>query len=145
MSTPVLRHLAPGDEALIFNSWLKSYKSQQDRDDTGLPGWMYWRYYHEKIESLLKSAETRVLCDMDLPSFIFGWICFERAPAFSVVHYIYVKSGFRRIGLARMMITQADLDCSSVVYTFQSKTAKDLAAAKCEAAEFVPIDKWLDK
>ena len=142
-SRPVLRQLRSGDLPLIYNSWLRSFKKQNDVDQNGLPGWMYWRYYHEKIEETLARAETRVLCAEAEPDIIFGWICFEHAPTFTVVHYLYVKNAFRKIGLARRLVGGAGLDVARVVYTYSCRTARELTAAKCEVAEFIPIDRWL--
>jgi len=90
----------------------------------------------------LVRAETCVLCDADEPDVIFGWICYEHAPTFTVVHYIYVKNAFRKIGLARRMVGGVGLDVGRVVYTYSCRTARELSA-KCEVAEFIPIDKWL--
>ena len=58
-------------------------------------------YYHDTIlKKLLPHITILLACDPSAPSTIWGWVAFEQG----CLHYIYVKSAFRRLGLGNMML-----------------------------------------
>ncbi len=81
------------DDNFVFSSWIKSYRSScllvadehYSAGQTAL------------VEHLVKTARGHVYVAVpfDSPNTILGWVC-RRGP---VVHYIYVKEAFRRLGV----------------------------------------------
>ncbi|NIV38901.1 MAG: GNAT family N-acetyltransferase [Anaerolineae bacterium] len=91
-------------EAFLFNSWLESYRSSDSARNVATD--IYMGHHHRLIESLLEDSDnlTAVAVDLDDPDQYYGWAMgTHRGPAL-VLHYVYVKSSFRRFGLARLLV-----------------------------------------
>jgi GNAT superfamily N-acetyltransferase len=99
--TFTMREGRPGDHALVFSSWLGS-------DRFSRAGQACSRVYQDEQERLVRDILARpgvilrvaVLPDDD--DAILGWSV--TAPAASVVHYVYVKKGVRRGGIASALL-----------------------------------------
>ena len=58
-------------------------------------------YHHDTLlKNLLPRITIIAACDPSAPSTIWGWIAFEQ----NVLHYIYVKSAFRRMGIGGLLL-----------------------------------------
>lgn len=98
-----LRHDDTGDYEFILNSWLQSYRdgatgSQLARRMSAD------RYFSDEgfkggIIRALTSGTVTVACDTDDPETIYGWACHDG----DVLHYVYVRSAWRRKGLGRTL------------------------------------------
>lgn len=91
------RGMRETDKGLIVTSWLKSYRPSVPwigRDD-------FYRLYRTVINELLdKDGVTSVVvCSPDDEDHVIGWACTE--PARSLLHYIFVKSDYRKLGIAK--------------------------------------------
>lgn len=136
-----LRMMDDGDTPFVFSSWLHSNKrSEGGRSRT------YFNYWHGLIERLLARHDTNVMVttDPDSPGYISGWICYSMVGDIVVVHYVYIKHGFRKLGWARMLADAVGLNASSrVIYTTTNKKARKLAG-KFAQAEYVELERWLN-
>lgn len=94
---------AEWDYAFIADSWRRSYDSAEH---TGCPGGLeeYRRTQSAVIATCLGNSEVLVACAPERPQQILGWVCY-RAPA--VIHYVFVKSYYRRHGLAVELLRHA--------------------------------------
>ena len=65
---------------------------------------------HQPLTKMLV-ATTTTLCAVDVedPTHVLGYIVFKNYPAFSVIHWIYVKQQFRYFGLAEALLQRANL------------------------------------
>lgn len=100
MSLPVvIRAMEPLDTPFVFSSWLRSYRANSDMRVSQS---LYYAGHHEVIEGLLKApgVEVVVASPEGDPNTILGWCCRGQG----VVHYVYVKEAFRRMGLAKMLV-----------------------------------------
>jgi len=89
-----VRHLDDTAIPFILNSWLKSHRwSDKDNPD-------YYRVAAPKIKTLLKTNRVMVAALAEEPDCFVGWVCGKRAK----LHYVYVKSAFRRDGVAKALI-----------------------------------------
>jgi len=104
MTSPVvIRKATEADLPLIYSSWIRSYRTGKARK--GLPGRGGVRYaesQHQIVTRLLSRSDVRVACYAKNPQLILGWVCLE--PETSTVHYVYVKSAYRGLGVVRDLL-----------------------------------------
>jgi GNAT superfamily N-acetyltransferase len=122
-----LRLAEESDVGFIFNSWLKSYRSSYFAKP--ISNTIYFSEHHKVIEKLAKTSEILIACNQDDPSQIYGYACAERVDGVFVIHYIYVKQTFRRMGVAKALLESFDHDYSdAAVFTHNTSIADKLAA-----------------
>lgn len=104
-----VRHLDDTAIPFILNSWLKSYRwSDKDNPD-------YYRNLAPEIKRLIKTNRVMVATLAEEPDCFVGWACGTKGR----LHYVYVKSAFRRDGVARELIEKI---CGQYgTYTFTSR------------------------
>lgn len=89
------------DINFIFNSWLKSYRNSDFAKK--IPNDVYFSEHKEKITAILTNSTVLVACNPDTPSQIFGYLVMSQEPV-TVLHYVYVKYPYRKLGIARRMV-----------------------------------------
>lgn len=103
------RPLQGSDENFIYSSWLKSFRpsasNAQIRKD------IYFRNQSGVIRDILSRSHGMVAADREDSSHLFGYVIAEFLRESTVVHYVYVKHPFRRLGIGRFLI-QAVLGAS---------------------------------
>jgi hypothetical protein len=107
MPHALLRDATEADVSFIFNSWLKSYLGSTATK--GIPGPVYFDAHHKVIEALLVKCKVTVLCDAKDNSQIFGYLVYEVVDEVPVVHYAYIKHVYRKLGLLKMLLSDAKL------------------------------------
>lgn len=99
-----IRPMLDTDLNFVLSTWLKSYYEEQKRN--GSKGVIYpkddvfFQGHQAKIKEILKTAECSIATAPDDDSQILGWACFEKG----IVHYIYVKQVFRKLGVAKRLM-----------------------------------------
>ncbi len=95
-----LRPMEPGDRAFVESSWRRNY------DYAPCPGGVeeYIATQSQVIATCLATSDVLVACPAERPEQILGWCCYRR-PA--VVHYVYVKPYYRRVGIGRVLLEYA--------------------------------------
>ena len=98
------RPLAAEDRAFVLSSWLRSYRygssfGRSFRNAEFFPG------HHDVAERVLARSSTVVAHLPDSPGVILGFLVHEPA----VLHYVYVKEQFRRLGIAWTLLAAAHL------------------------------------
>ena len=69
-------------------------------------------YYHDiTLKKLLPKCTLLGACDPDDLDVILGYICYEP----DVLHFVYVKGGFRRMGIGSRLLREAGIDISEDV------------------------------
>jgi ribosomal protein S18 acetylase RimI-like enzyme len=108
------------DQACIAWGWLHSYRSSP---------WArlmhpatYAKTQRVIIETLLSYAQDEkyptqllVACSPDDEHQIYGWLCGEMQRPRALLHYVWVKSTFRRQGIASLLVRQLVGDAAVVV------------------------------
>jgi GNAT superfamily N-acetyltransferase len=124
-SALVVRTMTPGDERLIFSSWLKSYRegATGSREITRS---VYFVQHHHLIEALLARGIVLVAADAGDPTNILGYAVGEHKGPVAVVHYVYVKAPFRNIGIGRMLAHGLVNGCESVHHSHTTAAAAQL-------------------
>ena len=87
--------LAPDSDerAFIISTWASSYKHSRYAGLISSEDWA--TVMHAQLGKLLDRRTTRAIVACDPPAFLYGHIVGETASPMPVVHYIYVKDGFR--------------------------------------------------
>lgn len=103
----------------IYSDWLRSYR-QNSTSMKELPEKVFFDEHRRVINGILKTGTVLVLADCADDYVVAGFICFES----DVLHYIYVKKDFRKLGLASELMEAAnfkrgrELLTSHSVYSF---------------------------
>jgi GNAT superfamily N-acetyltransferase len=121
MSTPPIR-LRPGTETdapFAFNSWLKCYR--HSRLALQMQNEVYFSGHHKVIEGLLKNCSCIVACSPDDLSQIYGYAVGEKRDGQLVVHFIYVKEAYRRLGIGLLLLKSLGYELGQP-YFFTQKT-----------------------
>lgn len=91
------------DHNFLRSSWLRSYRALY----TIVPNESFFRVHGQIVEGLLRRPATRVVvaCAKDDEAQIIGYAV--AAPSERVVHWGYVKSSFRQMGIGRACVESA--------------------------------------
>lgn len=97
-----IRDKVPSDEDFIFDSWLNNYQAtsyfaKRMKKQTFMK-------FHPLIANAIMRRPTTV-CKIagDADFTIFGYIIAEPDPEAPVVHYVYVRPEYQRLGIARRL------------------------------------------
>jgi hypothetical protein len=123
----LIRHAEKPEANLIFATWVKSYRGAQPVKL--VPRAVYDDGQHRLIERLLKRAPVLVACNSETPEQVFAWLAYERFGPLLVVHYVYTKHVFRRMGLASRLLEQAGARGGNVQHTHVTKDGDALMAS----------------
>lgn len=88
------------DINFILNSWLVSFRKSKRWTNDGI----YWKKQQRLIASLASHATVIICCDQEKPEYVIGWICGEHIGSELRVHYVYVKQGYRDLGIGRELL-----------------------------------------
>jgi len=118
-----VRSATEGDASFVYSSWLKSYAAQ-NKDQ---PKITFYEMHREVATRLLESSITLVACMEDDPDQVLAWLCAQRIPKFLIAHYCYTKGPFRKLGLAKTLLTAFDY-CPGepIVISHKGYICKDL-------------------
>lgn len=110
------------DAAFIFSTWLRSYAGSS-YFARKIPRKTFFAYHHQIIERIIaRNATVLVATPEDDPSTILGYLVHEGP----VLHYIYTKGPFRRLGIASRLIKESGLDLNKSQFTHWTYDADDL-------------------
>lgn len=126
----VLRaYVADSDHNFILSSWLKSFHGSKFAGS--LAADVYWTAYGETIRRLLADPDIKVTvaCTTDDADQILGYIVHADSARAPVVHYLYVKQTFRRLGIARQLMNKVLADRKYFAYSFRTPAVAYLPAA----------------
>lgn len=124
-----LRHADIGDVPFIFNAWLRSFRSAPSV--TTIHNHIYFAEHHKVLEKLLQSYNVIIAADKEDPKHIYGFIVagqFQEDKDILVVHYLYVKHTFRRLGIAKAMLKHFNIPSdNSFFYTHETPSGRIIA------------------
>lgn len=98
MAAFVIRRPVPSDVEYMLKTWLRKMRAAYPRQ---LPDRLYYNDFQAVILALTRKADARVICSADDPSYICGFVVGTVYPdaETAVVHFAYMRSPFRRMGL----------------------------------------------
>lgn len=107
------RPMTADDEAFVYASWLRSVRNESPAYAMVMDA-VFFPAHHVMVERCFESSEVIMACLVDDPSVLIGFACGVSSPRPSgaVLHYVYVKSAFRRMGIAAAMLKALRIDPS---------------------------------
>jgi hypothetical protein len=102
----VMRDAHEGDEGFVFDSWMRGMrKSPASR---GIPGEYFWSGQRDTMHALLEHATVVIACDAQMPNaLLYGCVVYGPNDEAAALHWVYVKSAFTRMGVARALLSLA--------------------------------------
>lgn len=115
-----IRPREDGDEAFLYRTWLEGHRVGSPAFGVRLRKTAYFTLHHPKCERLLGRSTVWIACPSDAPQVIAGYIVAE--PAVPCIHWLFVREGFKRLGLARLLIAATGLpsDLEGVEFSHDS-------------------------
>lgn len=96
-----IRPAVEADLPFVVHSWLHSYASTGAKASSSS---VYWDHHPNLVKAALGRSSVLVACPDDDPESILGWICIDRVGKHGLIHYVYVKHPFRRLGIASALL-----------------------------------------
>jgi predicted GNAT family acetyltransferase len=126
-----IREYQPADESFVFSSWLNSYQKNSPATEA-ISKYVFFKFHHPILTRILKreTTEVTIACLKDDPEVVIGYLAIEKLetpPA--IIHFCYVKSAFRRMGIARKLMESSDLNPNECHYTHHTH----------------PVDWWISR
>lgn len=131
-----VRRGLPGDFNFIISTWLRSFK-HASYFAKRIQNAIFYRFHHNLCTRLLARSQVFVACDRVDPNVIYGWLVTEKFEGNDVVHYVYVKAPFRRMGIAATLLVGASVDPNTLVFSHWSY-AVDKLLIKYPKMVYVP-------
>ena len=104
----------------VLSSWLKTYKysspfARRIRNE------IYYKRHHAIATAILNRASTKVYIATPKgePDVYLGYLVIERS-AFAVIHFCYVKTSFRRLGIMSALLKAARIVPEGSRYTHRT-------------------------
>lgn len=94
-----IREMNSDDVNFVYNSWLKSFRNSLEAMNQ--TNEVYYDNHKNLIEKLLNKSNVNIIHPADDPSHILGFMCSEG----NIVHYIYIKYNYRKLGIAKHLLT----------------------------------------
>jgi GNAT superfamily N-acetyltransferase len=129
--TWTIRAAREDDFAFVMDSWLRSTRDEPWSGN--VCNNMAMAVLHESVKQLmLRGAKIVVAVNPERDNQVIGWLCYEFGrPPEKVVHAIYCKRPFRRMGVARQLLAYVDLRPDDPFpYTYRTRMSRCFPNAK---------------
>lgn len=123
-----IREATSEDMNFVFSSWLKSYKPSFF--SKMVEPTIYFENHHKILEKIFKTAKIKIACAKDDISQIYGYVCSDIVQGVKVIHYVYVKHTFRKLGIAKALVKDAGHDSKVVSCTTHLTRIAEIPCAK---------------
>lgn len=119
-----LRRMKEADIPLVTNSWLESHRKSVHT--YRVANNVYYNHYNKLIHQAFERPTTFTIMavnpeDMDQ---VYGWTCYEVINDKAILHYVYVKSIYESLGIARKLLDHATQNVSHVYHTHYAQSSE---------------------
>lgn len=118
----LIRPARLSDTPFILASWLNHYKNHSYFAKR-ISGKIFYPAHEKVVKHILAKPGATMLLAVDParddgPEVLLGFMIYE-ACEFErpVIHFVYVKQDFRRMGIAASLIIRSDIDITKTVFT----------------------------
>lgn len=113
-----IRLMRPADLEFVMRSWLNAYKHASSFARR-IKNSVYYKWHHKIITGILlrKTTLTYVAVLREDSDTILGFLTFEEFDNEQVVHFCYVKKDFRKMGLCRSLLNDAEVELKNACFT----------------------------
>jgi GNAT superfamily N-acetyltransferase len=94
-----IRHQTEHDQSYILNTWLMNFRCSNHLERM-IRHNVYFEEQTHLIQKILTKSKVIVAVDLEHDSQIFGYLVYNEVAHTKIIHYVYVKSPFRRLGIA---------------------------------------------
>ena len=109
MNEVSIRAVRDTDMALVYSTWLRSYRFNSNFAKK-LSNKVYYEWHHKVIERLFgRGAFCLMACDASDNNIVFGYLVGERSGIGNIIHFIYIKKAFRGLGIMRQLLSASGL------------------------------------
>jgi GNAT superfamily N-acetyltransferase len=130
-----------------MDAWIESFRESHAAGP--IPMAMYRRFYREVLTWILEREGCQVLvaCNSEDENQVFGFLVHEtgnldrrtRRPV-PVIHYLFIKQPYRRLGVASELLRAAKIDPRHpFLFTFKTATGTDVIRKKKLGANWSPL------
>lgn len=118
----LIRPARLGDTPFILASWLNHYKNHSYFAKR-IPREVFYSSHEKVVKRIMDKSEATILLAVDPakddgPEVLLGFMAYEaRDFERPIVHFIYVKQDFRRMGIAASLVIRSDIDITKAVFT----------------------------
>lgn len=132
-----IREMGPDDEGFVYRTWLEGHRVGSPAYGTRMRKDDYFALHHPKAERILARAKVWIACPEDAPNVIAGYIIAEPP---KVVHWVFVRDGFKKLGLMRLLLAATGLpsNLDGVEYSHDSADLYRFLRGKFPRAWFNP-------
>lgn len=104
MSEVNIRPIEEDDYAFVYSTWLRSYRFNSVFTRK-LTNKVYYEWHHKAIERIFgRGGFCIIACDTSDKNVVFGYIVGERTSSGDIIHFIYVKKAFRKLGIMAKLL-----------------------------------------
>lgn len=100
-----IRQAKGEDLSFIYDTWLKSFRYDSPLGKS-CKNSIFFNEYKEVLDRILSQAETLVAHSSDNEDHIFAYLTFQPG----ILHYMFCKEAFRRMGIGRALYLSAFSD-----------------------------------
>lgn len=97
------------DKNFVIHSWLRSLRSFEPFYRT-MTGETFFREHTKRVENALDRGYCLVVCPRDHPKIIAGYIVWETRIDDTIIHYVYIKEQYRKMGIASLLMDTVNTD-----------------------------------
>lgn len=128
ISNLVIRSYDEKDLPLIYKSWLVSFRDSNHLESV-IDKQIYFGNHKRIIAKILDKSTCLIAANPEDDNHILGYIVFDKHNGLKILHYIYVKAPYRRLGIANFLRKFAFTNESHPIvtshYTRMSSILKD--------------------
>lgn len=132
----VIRQYNSEDKNFVIASWLKSYR-HGSYFAKRISSTIYYKFHHAVAERIIARANITIACDPVDPSVIFGYMISEKFEDKDVIHFTYIKSAFRGMGVGKSILEACNINLNSCYITHWT-TEVDTLSRKYPDMLYVP-------
>lgn len=112
----VLRDIEGGDLGFVRGAWAATHRNSPM--SRCVPHGVYWPSQHRTIDAILRQARVIVAADESDSSHLYGCIVLQLGQR-AIVHWLMVKSEYRRLGLAKALLAAGVGPSAAPIYLTQ--------------------------
>lgn len=114
----LIREPKSSDLSFIYSTWLESYRYDSSIGKSHKNS-IFFSAYAQTIDHIFSKPSTKcfIASEPDFTDTILGYIVAEPHTPIPILHYIYTKGSFRKLGIAQsLMLHVFNLDPSSQIF-----------------------------
>lgn len=135
----IIRKNLKSDENFILNSFLKSFRSNEQAKD--IANKFYFEVLEQKIKRVLKQEDRCfVAVNSEDPDQIFGYILFKDLGGVLILDYVYTKDVFRGLKIATALINKVGTEGrQTIINTTKADTTRKKVLCQKLKSQYCPF------